>query len=161
MKKIFAILFLTAITLVGLPVLAINCTDCSDSCKDNENFKNCYNDCLSGCTNTEAAAATANTNANKADTSNNNGVQIPNPLGENLTIPQLANRFITLALGLSGVLALIAFIYGGVMYLTAGVNSKNVQTGKDAMKWAVIGLFLIFSSYAIVSFILKDILGVK
>ena len=35
------------------------------------------------------------------------------------------------------------------------------RADKDAMKWAVIGLFLIFSSYAIVSFILSDILGIK
>lgn len=75
----------------------------------------------------------------------------PNPL------PALANRLITAALGIAGVLALIAFIYGGILYLLAGVNPKNVEKGKDLMKYAVIGLFVIFSSYAVVNFLLKSV----
>jgi hypothetical protein len=101
-----------------------------------------------------------------APSSNNSGgsVQIKDPLnlpGGTAAIPKLANNLISVALGLSGVLALIAFIYGGIMYLLAGIDAKNVQKGKDAMKWAVIGLFLIFSSYAIVYFLLSDVLGIK
>lgn len=76
-------------------------------------------------------------------------------------IPLLANRFIQAALGISGVLALIAFVYGGVLYMLSGVNPKNVEKGKDIMKYAVIGLFVIFASYAVINFFLTNVLQVK
>jgi len=75
-------------------------------------------------------------------------------------LPELANRFIQTALGISGVLALLAFIYGGILYLLAGVNPKNVEKGKELMKYAVIGLVIIFASYAIVNFLLSTVLQV-
>jgi len=90
-----------------------------------------------------------------------NGVTLGDPLnlGDN-PIPKLANRFITAALGISGVLAIIAFIYGGILYLTSGVNPKYVEKGKEVMKYAVIGLVVIFSSYAVITFLLKTVLQV-
>ncbi|MFA5020743.1 MAG: pilin [Patescibacteria group bacterium] len=84
----------------------------------------------------------------------------PLQLGENDPLPVLANRFIQTALGISGVLALLAFIYGGILYMLAGVNPKNVEKGKELMKYAVIGLFIIFASYAIVNFLLSTVLQV-
>ncbi len=41
--------------------------------------------------------------------------------------------------------------------MTAGGNEKNVQKGKDVLVWAVIGLVVIFSSYAILSFIISKL----
>lgn len=175
MKKFFAILFLGIIVLAGRPVLADSCVEnCYSDCVgqhqgDTSALAKCQPDCETSCkinpidppAETPAATAPAAAASNNSNNSSNNGIAIKNPLGGDATIPQLANRFISVALGLSGILALIAFIYGGVMYLTAGINPKNVDTGKKVMIWAVAGLFLIFSSYAIVNFILKDILGIK
>ena len=76
-------------------------------------------------------------------------------------INALATRLITAAFGVSGVLALLAFIYGGIMYLLAGVNPEYVKKGKEAMKWAVIGLLVIFSSYAVINFILTEVFKIK
>ena len=89
------------------------------------------------------------------------GVTLGDPLklGDN-PIPTLVARFISAALGLSGVLALIAFIYGGILYMLAGVNPKNVEKGKEMMKYAIMGLAIIFSSYAIITFFLKTVLQV-
>lgn len=89
-------------------------------------------------------------------------VQIGDPLGLNSgnPIPLLANRFIAAAMGISGVLALIAFIYGGILYLLSGVNPKNVEKGKELMKYAVLGLFIIFTSYAVIIFFLRNVLQV-
>lgn len=89
-------------------------------------------------------------------------VQIGDPLGlgSGNPIPLLANRFITAAMGISGVLALIAFIYGGLLYLLSGVNPKNVEKGKELMKYAVLGLFVIFTSYAVITFFLRNVLQV-
>ena len=43
-------------------------------------------------------------------------------------------------LGLTGVLALVAFIAGGVMWMTSGGNAEKVKKGRDILVWAVIGL---------------------
>lgn len=94
----------------------------------------------------------------------NAGVKLTDPLGINEgegAIPKLANRFISTALGLSGVLALVAFIYGGILYMLAGVNPKNVEKGKELMKYAVIGLFVIFSAYAVINYLLTAVLLIK
>ncbi len=77
------------------------------------------------------------------------------------SIPELVNRIVSMAIGLSGVMALLAFVYGGVLYLMAGVNLDFLKKGKEVMKWAVIGLFVIFSSYAVITFVLTSILKLK
>lgn len=63
------------------------------------------------------------------------------------------------ALGISGVLALIAFIYGGIVWMTSGGDSSKVQKGKNMMIWAVWGIVIIFSAYAILSYIFTALVG--
>ena len=90
--------------------------------------------------------------------------ELTNPLTGNATVtslPELVNRVATMAIGLSGVMALLAFVYGGVLYLMAGVNLEFMKKGKEIMKWAVVGLVIIFSSYAVINFVLTSILKLK
>jgi len=61
------------------------------------------------------------------------------------------------ALGILGSLALLVFIYGGFMWVIAAGNAENVKKGTDAMQWAVIGICIIFSSYAIIDLIFQGI----
>lgn len=56
-------------------------------------------------------------------------------------------------MALSGSIALIVIIYGGFMMTLAGVDSKNAQTGKSAVRGASIGLVIIFIAYTAVNFI--------
>ena len=89
------------------------------------------------------------------------GVALGNPLGESGGLPEnIIATIIQYALGLSGVLALIAFIYGGIWWLVSLGDSNKVTKGKEIMKWAVIGLLVIFSSFAIVN-MMFDLFGVK
>jgi len=67
------------------------------------------------------------------------------------SIPVLIGYVIRAALGISGVVALIMIIYGGVLWLTSGGNTDKVQKGRDTLIWAVLGLIVIFSAYAIVN----------
>ncbi|MFA5124883.1 MAG: hypothetical protein WC473_03650 [Patescibacteria group bacterium] len=82
-------------------------------------------------------------------------VQLVDPLnlppGE--PIPALAARLINALLGLVGIAALLSFIYGGILWMTAGISADNVKKGKTVMIWAVAGLLVIFSSYAVVTYI--------
>jgi uncharacterized membrane protein YjfL (UPF0719 family) len=45
------------------------------------------------------------------------------------------------------------FIYGGFVWMLAAGNDQRVQKGKDIILWAVIGLVVIFSAYAIVNMV--------
>lgn len=85
--------------------------------------------------------------------------ELKNPLGEGTTFESVIQNVISAALGLSGVLALIAFIYGGITWMTSGGDSSKVQKGKNMMIWAVWGIVIIFSSYAILSYIFTALVG--
>jgi hypothetical protein len=66
----------------------------------------------------------------------------------------LIGRAISAILGLTGSLALLIFIYGGVVWLTSAGNPERIRRGRDALLWAMLGLVVIFSAYACVRLIL-------
>jgi hypothetical protein len=74
--------------------------------------------------------------------------ELPNPLGT-ASIPEVLARIITILTGVSGSVALLMFVYGGVLWLISGGNQERITTGKQAMVYATIGLTIIFGSYAI------------
>ncbi|HKL17063.1 MAG TPA: pilin [Patescibacteria group bacterium] len=79
--------------------------------------------------------------------------ELPQPLGgKNIT--EVATNIIETILGLVGVLALVMFIYGGILWMTSAGNEKQVKKGKDTLVWSVLGLAIIFFSYAILQFVL-------
>lgn len=54
-------------------------------------------------------------------------------------------------LGMGALLALIIFIYGGLRYLTSFSENKKLSGAKNMMTSAVLGLFILFGSYTILS----------
>jgi hypothetical protein len=84
-------------------------------------------------------------------------VKLQNPLGENVTIPLLVGRIINAALGIVGSIAFLMFIYGGFKWLTSAGNEQSVREGTDVMKWAIVGLVIVFTSVALVRFVLGSI----
>lgn len=83
--------------------------------------------------------------------------KLENPLGTDATIPQLVGRAITLFTGISGSIALLMFVYGGVLWIFSGGAEERVTKGKEVMKWATIGLVVMFSAYALVNLVFKGI----
>lgn len=63
------------------------------------------------------------------------------------------------ALGLSGVVALLMFIIGGVQYLTASGDPEKAKKAKRTLIWTTLGLVVLFSSYAIVYALIRAITG--
>ncbi|MFA4942214.1 MAG: hypothetical protein WC564_01075 [Patescibacteria group bacterium] len=55
-------------------------------------------------------------------------------------------------LGIVGSLALLMFVVGGFMFLISAGNSKTVETGKNIIIGAVVGLIIVFCSYMIIKF---------
>lgn len=83
--------------------------------------------------------------------------ELRNPL-DGIDSPQeLIGKIINAVMGLIGSIALLMFIYGGFTWLTSAGNTEKVKKGKDILVWAAIGLVFIFSSYALVNFIINSI----
>ncbi len=83
---------------------------------------------------------------------NNNNVTLTNPLTSDDPAVIIGN-IIKGILGLTGVIALAAFVAGGVIWMTSGGNPERVKKGRDILVWAVIGLFIVFSSYSILRYV--------
>lgn len=65
-----------------------------------------------------------------------------------------------LILGIVGSLALLFFVYGGLMFLISAGSSDKVQQAKTIIVNASIGLIIVFTSYIIIEFAMKA-LGVN
>lgn len=85
---------------------------------------------------------------------------IPDPLklDDKAPVADLVSRLVKAFLGIVGIIALVIFLYGGFLWLTAGGNSSKIEEGRNMFVWAVLGLVVIFSSYAIVSFVFDRLL---
>ncbi len=70
-----------------------------------------------------------------------------------ITASNLILRFV-------GSLALLFFIYGGIMFLISSGNTEQVTKAKGIVKAAVIGLIIVFASFLIISFVLRA-LGIE
>ncbi len=66
----------------------------------------------------------------------------------------ILNRVIIAFLGIIGAVALLVFVYAGVVYMTAG-SSDRVKKAMDAMKYAILGLIIIMMAYIITNFYFK------
>ncbi|MDA3839621.1 MAG: hypothetical protein PF572_00895 [Patescibacteria group bacterium] len=73
-------------------------------------------------------------------------------------IVQVGVNATQILLGLSGSVALLFFIYGGVTFLISGGSSEKVSKGKQILINSVIGLLIVFTSFMIIQFTM-DTLG--
>ncbi len=71
----------------------------------------------------------------------------------------IIGRIINVALGFVGVVLLIIILYSGFEYMTAGGTPEKVQNATKRIKNAIIGLLIVFFSFAIVNFILGYFTG--
>lgn len=83
---------------------------------------------------------------------------IQNPIGCD-DIGACILNVVDYVLGLAGVLALAGIVYGGFMYITAAGNQDRIESGKNMVTYAVIGLIVIGLSYAILQFIFNALGG--
>lgn len=66
----------------------------------------------------------------------------------------IVGRVISGFLGLLGIIAVVLIIYAGYLWTTSAGDETKITSAKNTLKNAIIGLVLIFSSWAIVNFIL-------
>ena len=61
-------------------------------------------------------------------------------------------------LGFLGIIAIIIILYGGFVWMTAGGNEENVSKAKKIISSGIIGLVIIFISYAIATFVITQLI---
>lgn len=74
-----------------------------------------------------------------------------------MTIPTALGRVVRAAIGIMGALFLAAFIWGGLLWMTAGGDAERVKKGKTTLINAVLGLLIVGFSYTILSIVLGAI----
>lgn len=85
-------------------------------------------------------------------------VVLTNPLGDGVTNPQvIIGNIIKAILSVTGSLALLMFVYGGVIWITSFGEAKKVEKGKMILTWAVLGLALIAASYVLVNAVIQGL----
>ncbi|HEU0051374.1 MAG TPA: pilin [Patescibacteria group bacterium] len=79
------------------------------------------------------------------------GNTLYNPLGNVDSVQALIGKAIRAVLGIVGALALLMFVYGGIVWVTSGGNEKRIEQGKNILINATIGLLIIFFSYTFIN----------
>lgn len=75
------------------------------------------------------------------------------------SVERIAVNVTQIILGISGSLALLTFVVGGILYMTSGGESGKVQKATTMLKTAVIGIAIILLAGIIVQTILKKLTG--
>ncbi|MBU1131882.1 hypothetical protein KKC32_01330 [Patescibacteria group bacterium] len=84
--------------------------------------------------------------------------------GETVSIPYLADYLIAVynyGVGFAAIVAVLALMIGGILYLTAGPLPSNVAQAKKIMFGAVTGLVLLLGSYMILNIINPNLTKLK
>jgi Zn-dependent protease with chaperone function len=61
-------------------------------------------------------------------------------------------------LGFLGIIAIVILLYGGFVWLTSAGNEEKVGQAKKVITSAIIGLVIVFISYAIAQFVITQLL---
>ncbi|MFA7277455.1 MAG: PKD domain-containing protein [Candidatus Gracilibacteria bacterium] len=89
------------------------------------------------------------------------GLKPPTPEGYDSSLTQIKSgrefvvKVVNYALGFLGLFATLMVIYGGFLYVSSAGESEGPEKGKKTIMYAVIGIIIIFGSYAIVNTVLK------
>lgn len=68
-------------------------------------------------------------------------------------------RIIRVAISLLGIVLLLYVLYGGFIWMTAAGDDKKIGEAKSIIVNGIIGLAIILSAYAIVTFVISKLLG--
>jgi len=84
-------------------------------------------------------------------------VALVNPLGTT-DVRVIVGRIISAVLAVSGTIALVMFIYGGLVIMTSNGNSENFTKGRKVLIWAILGIIVITSAYVITNTVFQALL---
>lgn len=79
---------------------------------------------------------------------------IASATGGETSFTALIRTILNYFLSFLGIIVLALVIYGGFMYVTAGVNESGAETGKKILTYAIIGVVVILLSFVFVNTLL-------
>lgn len=65
---------------------------------------------------------------------------------------------VNVLLGFLGILAIIIILWGGFRWMTSGGNEEKVGEAKKVITAGIIGLVIIFTAYALATFVISQLL---
>ncbi len=75
----------------------------------------------------------------------------------NTDLALLIGKFVAQLMSFVGVIFFVLMIYGGFLWMTAQGNEEQIKKAKSLITGAVIGIIIIFSAYAITSFVVTNV----
>ena len=86
--------------------------------------------------------------------------KVPEFTGENAStdLSTIIINIINAVLGVLGLVAVVVIIIGGINYMTSSGEAGKVKKAKDTILYGVIGLVICILAFAIVNFVIKNIL---
>ncbi len=138
--------------------------DLSAETKDSRGIceqNNCEYDSASNKCKTKATSTVVPSTTKNADVT----IQFPNPLAGNsanayntsIATVTLIARVISAILGILGSISLLVFLVGGLLYLVSQGEESKVKKAVDTLKWALLGLVVVFSAYVILNMALEGL----
>lgn len=79
--------------------------------------------------------------------------------GKGTELPDAVITIINAVVGVLALVCVIVIIIGGVNYMTSSGDSGKVKKAKDTILYGVIGLVVCVLAFAIVNFVIVNILG--
>lgn len=76
----------------------------------------------------------------------------------NNTSDGFVSNIINLLLFIVGVVSVVVIIIGGLLYVTSAGDSGKVTIAKNTILYAVVGLVLAFAAYAIVRYVISQLI---
>lgn len=70
-------------------------------------------------------------------------------------VGQILGNITQLLMGIMGGLALVFLVYGALQFAYSRGNAKNVQTARETIIYACVGLIFAIGGYAVVTFLLS------
>ena len=77
--------------------------------------------------------------------------------GNNLDLRDTITEIMQWLFSFLGILAVLIILWGGFMWMTAGGSDDKVKKAKNILIRGVIGLIIILTSYAIATFVFREI----
>lgn len=82
---------------------------------------------------------------------------LPNPFGSQTSLTDIVINIINFAVGLIGLIALVMFIYGGFVILTAHGNAEQMKKGTHTLVYAVVGMVVVLTSYSVLNYLFTNV----
>lgn len=83
--------------------------------------------------------------------------QIPAPVKTGPTTADLVSNVVTTLSFIAGVACVIAIVIGGILYITSAGDEGRVRTAKNTLLYAIVGIVISISAYAIAAFVVNQI----